>query len=78
LTVRHPRAFQPDSAELQAFLGFVLGQDVTEGIDELHRQRRGALIALQHGSGTDAVRAVGCVDSLREAFVGLRRQWVAG
>lgn len=78
MTVRHPRAFQPDSAELQAFLGFVLGQDVTEGIDELHRQRRGALIDLQHDSATDAVRAIGCVDSLREAFIGFRRPWVAG
>ena len=78
MTVRHPQAFRPDSAELQALLGFVLGPDATAGIDELHQQKRDALIALQHGSATDAVRAVGCVDSLREAFVGFRRQWVAG
>lgn len=78
MTLRHPQAFQPDSAELQALLGFVLGQDATAGIDELHQQKRDALIALQHGSATDAVRAIGRVDSIREAFVGFRRQWVAG
>jgi hypothetical protein len=78
LTLRHPQAFQPDSAELRASLGFVLGQDVTAGIDELHQQQRDALIALQHGSATAAVRAIGCVDSLRVAFVGFRGQWVAG
>ncbi|OYW58778.1 MAG: hypothetical protein B7Z40_22485 [Bosea sp. 12-68-7] len=78
MTVRQPQAFQPDSAEPRALLGFALGQDVTEGIDELHQETRGALIALQHGSATDAVRAIGCVDSLREAFIGFPRQWVAG
>ncbi len=75
---RRAQALQPYSAELQAFLDFVLGQYVTEGIDELYQEKLGALIALQYGSVNDAVRTIGSVDSIREAFVGFQRQLFAG
>ena len=74
---RRVQALQPYSAELQTFLDFVLGQYVTEGIDELYQEKLGALIALQYGSVNDAVRAIGSVDSIREAFVGFQRQLFA-
>lgn len=75
---RRTQALEPYSAELQAFLDFVLGQYVTEGIDELYQEKLGALIALQYGSVNDAVRTIGSVDSIREAFVGFQRQLFAG
>lgn len=75
---RRAQALQPYSAELQNFLDFVLGQYVTEGIDELYQEKLGALIALQYGSVNDAVRAIGSVDNIREAFVGFQRHLFAG
>jgi type I restriction enzyme R subunit len=70
---RRAQALQPYSAELQAFLDFVLGQYVTEGIDELYQEKLGALIALQYGSVNDAVRAIGSVDNIKTAFLGFQK-----
>lgn len=75
---RRAQALQPYSTELQAFLDFVLGQYVSQGVDELYQEKLGALIALQYGSVNDAVRAMGSVDSIRDAFVGFQRHLFAG
>ena len=40
---RRTQALQSYSAELQAFLDFVLGQYVSQGIDELYQEKLGAL-----------------------------------
>jgi type I restriction enzyme R subunit len=69
---RRAQALQPYSTELQAFLNFVLGQYVTEGIDELYQEKLGALIGLRYGSVNDAIRAIGSVDDIRDAFVGFQ------
>jgi type I restriction enzyme, R subunit len=51
---------------------------VTEGIDELYQEKLGALIGLRYGSVNDAVRAIGSVDNIREAFIGFQRHLFAG
>ncbi len=70
---RRAQALKPYSAELQAFLDFVLGQYVTEGIDELYQEKLGALIGLKYGSVNDATRALGNVSEIRDAFIGFQR-----
>lgn len=74
---RRAQVLQPYSVELQAFLDFVLGQYVTEGIDELYQEKLGALIDLQYGSVNDAVRTIGSVDEIRDTFVGFQRHLFA-
>ncbi|MGL4638089.1 MAG: EcoAI/FtnUII family type I restriction enzme subunit R [Beijerinckiaceae bacterium] len=67
------RALQAYGAELQAFLSFVLAQYVTEGVDELDQEKLGTLITLQYGSVNDAIRRVGDVSTIRNAFVGFQK-----
>lgn len=75
---RRAQALKSYSAELQTFLDFVLGQYVSQGIDELYQEKLGALIALQYGSVNDAVRTIGSVDHIREAFVGFQKHLFSG
>ncbi len=62
-----------DDDKLQAFLDFVLGQYVTQGVHELALEKLGGLIELKYGSTSDAAAELGGVETIRETFVGFQR-----
>lgn len=59
--------------KLQAFLDFVLGQYVRQGVEELDRAKLGSLLDLKYGSVTDAINALGGTDAISDTFVGFQR-----
>ena len=58
--------------KLQAFLSFVLGQYVSQGVGELDREKLVDLIDLKYGSASEAADALGGVGKIRDAFVGFQ------
>lgn len=59
--------------ELQAFLGFVLSQYVSEGVGELDSAKLPDLLELRYNGVNDATAQLGSVTKIREAFVGFQR-----
>ena len=55
------------------FLDFVLGQYVAEGEEELDTGKLPGLLGLRYGSPADAVRELGTVADIRQAFAGFQR-----
>jgi type I restriction enzyme R subunit len=60
-------------AKLQAFLEFVLGQYVKQGVGELDQEKLGSLIALKYHTVNEAAEQLGGVPKIRESFVGFQR-----
>jgi type I restriction enzyme, R subunit len=58
---------------LQAFLDFVLGQYVKEGIGELDQAKLPDLLELKYNGVADAAKRLGSVAKIRDAFVGFQR-----
>ncbi len=56
-----------------AFLNFVLGQYEVQGVDELDDSKISELLVLKYHTISDAKKALGDVDSIREAFVGFQK-----
>ena len=59
--------------KLRAFLEFVLGQYVIQGIQELDREKLGALLDLKYGSVNDAIETLGDAGAIADTFVGFQR-----
>ncbi|NNE32514.1 MAG: DEAD/DEAH box helicase family protein [Winogradskyella sp.] len=56
----------------QEFLNFVLEQYVRDGVDELDDDKLSPLLQLKYNSITDAKRALGSIQSIRDAFIGFQ------
>ncbi len=59
--------------KLAAFLNFVLGQYVKEGVGVLDQAKLGQLLGLKYGTVSDATLALGDVPTIREAFTGFQQ-----
>jgi len=57
----------------EAFLDFVLGQYVSQGVEELDQDKLQSLLELKYHSLTDAVEELGSPDKIRNAFVGFQK-----
>ena len=55
------RPFSPATNKLQAFLDFVLGQYVRQGVEELDQEKLSALLSLKYHSVNDAASELGGV-----------------
>ena len=60
-----------------AFLEFVLGEYVKEGVGELALSKLAGLLALKYGSVNDAADQLGGIPMIRETFVGFQRHLYA-
>ena len=59
--------------ELGAFLEFVLGQYVQQGVEELDRSKLTRLLELRYHSASDGATRLGGVKVVKEAFLGFQR-----
>jgi type I restriction enzyme R subunit len=59
--------------KLQAFLDFVLGQYVNQGVGELDQEKLGDLLQLKYHTVTDAADQLGGIPAIRDTFVGFQR-----
>jgi len=57
------------SNEQRAFLDFVLGQYVDEGVRELDEEKLPPLVELKYGTFMDATRALGAIEDIRKMFL---------
>jgi type I restriction enzyme R subunit len=56
-----------------AFLEFVLGEYVKEGVGELDLSKLAGLLALKYGNVNDAAEQLGGIPMIRETFVGFQQ-----
>jgi type I restriction enzyme R subunit len=61
----------------QAFLEFVLGEYVKEGVGELELSKLSGLLELKYGNTYDAAEQLGGASVIRETFVGFQRHLYA-
>ncbi len=71
-------AHKPDilpryDAKLQAFIDFVLGQYVKQGVSELDQDKLGSLITLKYHTVNEAAETLGGVQAIRDTFVGFQK-----
>ena len=59
--------------KLQAFLDFVLGQYVKQGVDELDQEKLASLLQLKYHTVDDALVQLGSAAAIRDAFVGFQQ-----
>jgi type I restriction enzyme R subunit len=57
----------------QAFLDFVLGQYVTQGVDQLDADKLTPLLKLRYNPLNNAMAELGDAVQVRQAFVGMQR-----
>jgi type I restriction enzyme R subunit len=62
-----------EEAKLQAFLDFVLGQYVKQGVDELDQEKLASLLQLKYHTVDDALVQLGSAAAIRDAFVGFQQ-----
>ena len=65
------------TAKQQAFVEFVLGQYVKQGVDELDQEKLSPLLKLRYSALADAFAELGQPDQVREVFVGFQRHLYA-
>ena len=58
----------------QAFLEFVLGEYIKEGVGELDLAKLPGLLELKYGNAYDAAKQLGGAQLIRETFVGFQQQ----
>lgn len=61
------------SDNMQAFLDFVLGEYVKEGVGELDQSKLSPLLQLKYRAVSDAAKVLGGIPNIRSAFVGFQR-----
>lgn len=71
---RKPQIMSSYDDKLQAFLEFVLGQYVQEGVGELDSAKLPTLLELKYRALDDASVKLGGLQRIREAFVGFQRR----
>jgi type I restriction enzyme R subunit len=59
--------------KVAAFLDFVMGQYIREGVSELDREKLAPLLTLKYQSVTDAVSELGGVAAINDAFLGAQK-----
>ncbi len=74
METRRPQILSAYDDKLQAFLEFVLGQYVQEGVGELDQAKLPTLLELKYRAVDDAAKKLGGVARIREAFVGFQRR----
>jgi len=57
----------------EAFLNFVLGQYVSQGVEELDQEKLRSLLELKYHSLSDAIGELGSPEEIRNAFVGFQK-----
>jgi type I restriction enzyme R subunit len=57
------------NTEQRAFLDFVLGQYVDEGVRELDEEKLPPLVELKYGTFMDATKALGAIEDIRKMFL---------
>ena len=62
-----------EETRLQAFLDFVLGQYVKQGVDELDQEKMTSLLQLKSHTVDDALAQLGSAAAIRDAFVGFQQ-----
>ena len=68
-----------DYSEAQeSFIDFVLGQYITEGVDQLDIDQLSPLLKLRYGSMSDAIADLGDAGVIREMFRGFQRYLYEG
>ena len=70
---RRGNIFSRYEPKLQAFLDFVLGQYVKQGVAELDQEKLGALLQLKYHSIADAADQLGGVPAIRDTFIGFQQ-----
>jgi type I restriction enzyme R subunit len=63
--------------KLQAFLDFVLGQYVKQGVGELDQEKLGVLLQLKYHTIDDAASQLGSVPLIRDTFLGFQQHLYA-
>jgi type I restriction enzyme, R subunit len=63
--------------KLQAFLDFVLGQYVAQGVGELDQEKLGVLLQLKYHTIDDAAVQLGSVSLIRDTFLGFQQHLYA-
>ncbi|MBA3811169.1 MAG: DEAD/DEAH box helicase family protein [Caulobacteraceae bacterium] len=69
---RAPDILSRYDPKLQAFIGFVLGQYVSQGVEELDDGKLARLLELKYQTLHDAMAELGDAPVIREAFVGFQ------
>jgi len=70
VTKRRSDIFARYDTKLQAFLDFVLGQYIAQGVGELDPEKLGPLLELKYHTIDDAARQLGSAPVIRDAFLG--------
>ena len=71
---RRKRAiFAQYNRSLQSFLEFVLGQYVSQGVEELDQEKLGHLLELKYHTIDDAAEQLGGVPKIRDTFLGFQQ-----
>ena len=70
---RRSEIFSHYESKLQAFLDFVLGQYVKQGVDELDQEKLASLLQLKYHTVDDALVQLGSAAAIRDAFVGFQQ-----
>ena len=65
--------FSRYNGPLQAFLEFVLGQYVNQGVGELDQDKLGDLLELKYDTIDDATTQLGGISKIRDTFVGFQQ-----
>jgi type I restriction enzyme R subunit len=70
---RRGEIFSHYESKLQAFLDFVLGQYVKQGVGELDQEKLASLLQLKYHTVDDALVQLGSAAAVRDAFVGFQQ-----
>lgn len=73
VTTHKPKIMAHYDDKLQAFLDFVLGEYVKEGVGELDQSQLPHLLELKYLAIDNATKQLGAVATIREAFVGFQK-----
>jgi type I restriction enzyme R subunit len=73
VTTRKPKIMAGHADKVQAFLDFVLGEYVKEGVGELDQSQLPHLLELKYLAIDNATKELGSVATIRDAFVGFQR-----
>lgn len=70
---RRTSILAPYDEKLRAFLEFVLGQYVQEGVGELATDKLPTLVELKYNTMSDAASELGSINAIREAFLDFQK-----
>jgi len=70
---RRSEIFSHYESRLQAFIDFVLGQYLKQGVGELDQEKLASLLQLKYHTVDDALAQLGTAAAVRDAFVGFQQ-----